>query len=130
VGVRLVHLLSARLGVCEERLSDFVRKEVPARLAGLVLKLSEYQAVVTRDGERMIPTRYTHQQLGTMIGANREAVTRALGRLRREGAWRSGTATSTSRTPRPWSVSPNRGDEDQALARESLIASTVVFGAE
>jgi CRP/FNR family transcriptional regulator, cyclic AMP receptor protein len=85
VGVRLVHLLSACLGVCEERLSDFVRKEVPARLAGLVLELSEYQAVVTRDGERMIPTRYTHQQLGTMIGANREAVTRALGRLRREG---------------------------------------------
>ena len=85
VGVRLVHLLSARLGVCEDRLSDLVRKEVPARLAGLVLKLSEYQGVVTRDGERRIPIRYTHQQLGTMIGANREAVTRALGRLRREG---------------------------------------------
>ncbi len=85
VGVRLVHLLSARLGVSEDRLSDLVRKEVPARLAGLVLKLSEYQGVVTRDGERRIPTRYTHQQLGTMIGANREAVTRALGRLRREG---------------------------------------------
>ena len=85
VGVRLVHLLSARLGVCEDRISDLVRKEVPARLAGLVLKLSEYQGVVTRDGERKIPTRYTHQQLGTMIGANREAVTRALGRLRREG---------------------------------------------
>jgi CRP/FNR family cyclic AMP-dependent transcriptional regulator len=32
-----------------------------------------------------IPTRYTHQQLGNMIGANREAVTRAFARLRDAG---------------------------------------------
>ena len=31
-------------------------------------------------------TRYTHQELATMVGANREAVTRALGKLRRMGA--------------------------------------------
>ena len=43
VGIELIRLLSARLGVCEDRLSDLVRKEVPARLAGLVLKLSEHQ---------------------------------------------------------------------------------------
>jgi len=86
VGIELMRVLSARLGVCEDRLSDLVRKEVPARLAGLVLKLSENQGVVTRGGGRKIPTRYTHRQLGTMIGANREAVTRALGRLRREGS--------------------------------------------
>ena len=50
--MRLAHLLSARLAVVEDRLSDLVRKEVPACLAGFVLKLSEYQGVVTRDGER------------------------------------------------------------------------------
>ncbi len=55
VGVRLTQLSSARLAICEDRLSDLVRKEVPARLAGLVLKLSEYQGVRTRDGERKIP---------------------------------------------------------------------------
>ena len=33
-----------------------------------------------------IPTPYTHHQLGTMIGANREAVTRAFARLRETGA--------------------------------------------
>jgi CRP-like cAMP-binding protein len=37
-------------------------------------------------GEIRIPTSYTHQHLGTMIGANREAVTRAFGRLQDEGA--------------------------------------------
>jgi DNA-binding transcriptional regulator YhcF (GntR family) len=33
----------------------------------------------------MIPTRYTHQQLGSMIGSNREAVTRAFAALQEEG---------------------------------------------
>jgi CRP-like cAMP-binding protein len=36
--------------------------------------------------EIRIPTRYSHEHLGTMIGANREAVTRAFGRLQDEGA--------------------------------------------
>ena len=63
-----------------------MRKEVPARLAGPVLKLSEYQGIVTRDGERKIPTRYTHQQLASLVGSNREAITRAFGRLRKAGA--------------------------------------------
>ena len=40
---------------------------------------------MTNEGP-MIPTHYTHQQLGSMIGANREAVTRAFGRLQDEGA--------------------------------------------
>jgi CRP/FNR family cyclic AMP-dependent transcriptional regulator len=86
VGVKTIRLLSERLAVCEGRLSDLIRKEVPARLAGLILGLSEHQGVVTGDGSRRIPTRYTHQQLGTMIGAKREAVTRAIGRLRKTGA--------------------------------------------
>src|ERR671911_277826 len=37
-------------------------------------------------GEISIPTRYSHEHLGTMIGANREAVTRAFGRLQDERA--------------------------------------------
>jgi CRP/FNR family cyclic AMP-dependent transcriptional regulator len=86
VGVRTIHLLSERLAVCEGRLSEQVRKEVPARLASLVLRLSEHEGVFARDGGRKIPLRYTHKQLASMVGANREAVTRALGRLRREGA--------------------------------------------
>jgi CRP/FNR family transcriptional regulator len=59
-------------------------KEVPARLAGLILELVEAQGVRDSAGYK-IPTRYTHQQLGTMIGANREAVTRAFARLRETG---------------------------------------------
>ena len=85
-GVKTIRLLSERLAVCEGRLSELIRKEVPARLAGLILRLSEYQDVITRDGSRRIPTRYTHQQLASMLGANRESVTRAFRKLREASA--------------------------------------------
>jgi CRP/FNR family transcriptional regulator, cyclic AMP receptor protein len=86
VGLKTIRLLSERLAACEGRLSDLIRKEVVARLAGLILSLSEHQGIVTGDGGRMIPTRYTHQQLASMVGSNREAITRAFGRLRKAGA--------------------------------------------
>jgi CRP/FNR family transcriptional regulator len=38
------------------------------------------------DGERRIPARYTHRLLASMVGSNREAVTRAFGVLRNAGA--------------------------------------------
>jgi CRP/FNR family transcriptional regulator len=86
VGVKTIRLLSERLAACEARLSDMVRKEVPARLASLILGLSERQGITTANGSHMIPTRYTHQQMASMVGSNREAVTRALGKLRKAGA--------------------------------------------
>jgi CRP/FNR family transcriptional regulator len=78
--------LGERLSTCEGRLSDLVRKEVPARLASLILGFSEHQGIMTTDGSRMIPTRYTHNQLASMVGSNREALTRAFARLRKAGA--------------------------------------------
>jgi CRP/FNR family transcriptional regulator, cyclic AMP receptor protein len=86
VGVKTIRLLSERLSICEGRLSDLARKEVPARLASLILGLSKHQGITTADGSRMIPTRYTHQLLASMVGSNREALTRAVGRLRKAGA--------------------------------------------
>jgi CRP/FNR family transcriptional regulator, cyclic AMP receptor protein len=86
VGVKMIRLLSERLAACEVRLSDMVRKEVPARLASLILGLGARQGITTANGSHMIPTRYTHQQLASMVGSNREAVTRAFRRLRDAGA--------------------------------------------
>jgi CRP/FNR family transcriptional regulator len=85
VGLRMVSLLSERLHYYETRMEDVTLKGVPARLASLILFLVESEGV-RRPGEIRIPTSYTHQHLGTMIGANREAVTRAFGRLQDEGA--------------------------------------------
>jgi CRP/FNR family transcriptional regulator, cyclic AMP receptor protein len=86
VGVKTIRLLSERLAMSEGRLSDLIRKEVQARLAGLILGLREHEGVVMGEGRSRISTRYTHQLLASMVGSNREAVTRAFGRLRKAGA--------------------------------------------
>jgi len=85
VGIKMISLLSQRLHYYETRMQDVTLKEVPARLASLILFLIESEGVQI-PGEIRIPTRYSHEHLGTMIGANREAVTRAFGRLQDDGA--------------------------------------------
>jgi CRP/FNR family cyclic AMP-dependent transcriptional regulator len=68
-------------------MEDITLKEVPARLASLaslILFLVESEGVQV-PGEIRIPTRYTHERLGTMIRANRTAVTRAFGLLQDDG---------------------------------------------
>ena len=85
VGLAMVQMLSERLRQAEVRLAELAHMQVPARLASLILRLSASEGIVSREGVR-IDTRYTHQQLGTMIGAKREAVTRALNDLVDKGA--------------------------------------------
>src|SRR5215217_8650510 len=85
VGLRLVDLLAERLRLIDERMSDVIHKEVPARLASLVLQLLDTEGVVSSEGYE-IAGPYTYEELGTMIGAKRVAVTRAFKRLREAGA--------------------------------------------
>jgi CRP/FNR family transcriptional regulator, cyclic AMP receptor protein len=61
-----------------------VEKEVSERLAGLLYMLVESEGVMTSEGP-MIPTYYTHRQLASMIGSQREAVTRAFSALQEGG---------------------------------------------
>lgn len=84
VGLKAMNLLSERLSFYESKMADIGLKEVPARLASLLLYLCQSEGVITREGYR-IPTRYTHEQLGTMIGSKRVAVTRAFAKLREDG---------------------------------------------
>ena len=85
VGLAMMRVLSERLRACEERLEDIGLKDVPTRLAGLILQLAESEGVMTPEGPK-IPAHYTHRQLASMIGASRESVTRAFTKLRRGGA--------------------------------------------
>ncbi len=85
VGIAMVRLLSERLREAEVRLAELAYQQVPARLANLILRLSATEGIMSREGIR-IETPYTHRQLGTMIGAKREAVTRALNELVEKGA--------------------------------------------
>ena len=86
VGVQIVRLLCERLRRYETRLEDVILKNVPARLASLILSLIDSEGVVARWNQLKIPNHYTHEQLGTMIGAKREAVTRAFAQLQDERA--------------------------------------------
>lgn len=85
VGLKLVRVLAGRLRQSELRMADLVHKEVPARLATLILTLVESEGLVSGEGYR-IATRYTHEQLGSMIGAKRVAVSRAFSHLKEAGA--------------------------------------------
>lgn len=64
----------------EDRWADAVEKEALGRLSSVLLMLVESEGIMTREGS-MIPTRYTYRQLSSMIGSNREAVTRAFSNL-------------------------------------------------
>ncbi len=85
VGLRLARTLANQLQLMEDRWADMVEKEVRERLAGLLYMLVEGVGVMSAEGP-MIPTRYTHRQLASMIGSQREAVTRAFGELQEGGA--------------------------------------------
>ncbi len=83
VARRLLELVSRRLADTERKLEDFAFKNVPQRLASLLLELAN----VSRDQKEPIavPGRYTHQQLAEMIGTYRETVTKVLNDFRQQG---------------------------------------------
>jgi CRP-like cAMP-binding protein len=85
VGLQIMQVLSERLRRQENRLEDANMKDVRSRLAGIIVLLVESEGVRNGTGYR-IPAHYTHERLGTMIGTNRVAVTRAFRLLQDEGA--------------------------------------------
>lgn len=84
VGMRLIDRLADDLHSMDEKLFDVIHKDVTSRLASLILRLLDSEGVVSPEGYT-IPARYTHAQMGAMIGARRVAVTNAFNRLREAG---------------------------------------------
>lgn len=80
VGLMLVRELAERLRASQVRYANIIHKDVPARLATLILTLVDSEGLVSDESYR-IATRYTHEQLASMIGARRVAVTRAFRKL-------------------------------------------------
>jgi CRP/FNR family transcriptional regulator len=78
---RVVRLLGDRLRLSRGRMMDIALKKVPARLASLLFDLVQREGVVNREGYYKILSYYTQEQLATMIGAKRVAVTKAFGKL-------------------------------------------------
>ena len=85
VGLRLVRELAEKLHASQARYADIIGKDVPARLATLILTLVDTEGLVSSESYR-IPTHYTHERLASMIGCGRVAVTRAFRKLEEGGA--------------------------------------------
>jgi len=81
VNARVIRMLGERSRLTRGRMTDIALKDSPARLAALVLDLVEHEGVVTREGFYRVTTHYTHEELASMIGLKRVAVTRAFGTL-------------------------------------------------
>ena len=77
VALRMIEVLGRRLSLCEARLEEMAYRSVPARIAAVLVRLSQ-----GRNGEVVS---ITHQELGDMIGALRESVTKVLDDFQREG---------------------------------------------
>jgi CRP-like cAMP-binding protein len=67
-----------------QQLASLVFKDVPSRLAGLLLQLSQEFGVKSEHGLRL-RTNLTHQEMANLIGSTRETVTATLGDFRRAG---------------------------------------------
>lgn len=70
VALRMIEVLGKRLALSEARLEELAYRSVASRLAAVLLRLCE-----GREGETVA---ITHQELGDMIGALRETVTKTL----------------------------------------------------
>lgn len=85
VGMVMIEALIQRLHLQESRLEEFALKEVPARLSRLLLRLGEEEGQPAPQGS-LLPYRYTHQTLASLVGCERPALTRALHQLEKLGA--------------------------------------------
>ena len=78
VAFRFLETMSHRVSTLETHLEDIAFKSIPARLAGLLLRLAEEQGSDDLRG-------YTHQDLSEMLGTYRETITQTLNEFKAQG---------------------------------------------
>jgi CRP-like cAMP-binding protein len=87
LSIRLTKLMGFRLRRIESRIEELVCRDVPARLAHLLLEISKEFGRQEADGIRL-EIRLTHQEIANLIGSTRETVSATLGAFRRQGLLR------------------------------------------
>ncbi len=84
ITVKLTKLIGLRLRRIQSRIEDLVFRDVPARLAHLLVELSKSDSAQEPRGIR-IKAKLTHQEMANLIGCSRETVSATLGQFRDEG---------------------------------------------
>ncbi len=84
VTVKLTKLIGLRLKKIQSRVEDLVFRDVPARLAHLLLELRKSEGVAEGSGTRL-RVKLTHQEMANLIGCSRETVSTILGQFRDGG---------------------------------------------
>jgi CRP-like cAMP-binding protein len=79
VGLRILQSMARRLQEAEVKLEEMAFKSIPARLASLLLKLSNHGK------SEPIVNGYTHQDLAEMVGTYRETTTQTLNQFKNQG---------------------------------------------
>lgn len=82
--MKLFASLSERLRQSDEVIESLLHREVSTRLATLLLNLSERFGEADDSGV-LLDVRLTHQDLANMIASTREAVSKVMSELQREG---------------------------------------------
>jgi len=84
VAIKIIRVLGQRLRQSMELVRDLSFKQVPHRLAGLLMKLGEEYGRETGEG-LLIDLPLSRQELADIVGTSRETVTRELKKMEREG---------------------------------------------
>lgn len=82
--LHIMKVLAERLKAAEDEIADLAFRNVPGRLASLLLRLSQPDRNGGAGDDRLT-LRLTHRELAAMIGSTRETVTAILSRFREEG---------------------------------------------
>lgn len=86
IAARIAEILGQRLLSAEQRLSDFAFKNLPERLASLLLQLAQPpKARLFRPATGPAEVRFTHEALAEMAGTYRETATKILNEFRTYG---------------------------------------------
>ncbi|MEW5952910.1 MAG: Crp/Fnr family transcriptional regulator [Bacillota bacterium] len=83
LAIKIAKLLAARMREAESSIHELVSRNVPGRLASILLRMAQRCGEPTDNGIR-INLNLTHEELAGMIGASRQTVTSLISQLREE----------------------------------------------
>lgn len=111
LAINVLRAASNRLRDAEDAAENLALRGGPARLATLLLQLTERYGKVTPTGIR-IDKRFTHRQLAEMIGTTRETISKTVQDLRHSG-------TIDIREHRIWTLDTDALEHLQQSTRSS-----------